>query len=214
MKNGMGVVIGAALLAACGASGQGEGQAKAAAAATKPIDVAGVRLGMTRAEAEAAMKAGGWAVEPYKGLSWDQTVENAISIRRTQMGEMFTTQNGVGGLKGRKGDEELTAAFEQTPQGERVRSVGYAAPRGGRSEADLRTDLVRRYGQAVVNAGSNHGPLLYYTPQGREGPTLTTILDATRFRLDLEAGTTARRAWSASVDRAATAKAGPIGKSF
>ena len=207
------MVIGAALLAACGASGQGDGQAKAAAT-TKPMDVAGVRLNMTLAEAEAAMKAGGWTIERYTDKSWDQTVDNAISIRRTQMGKMFVRSEGVGGLNGRKGDESLGVVFAQTPQGERVQQVDYAAPRGNRSDAEFRADLVRRYGQAVVAAGSNHGPLLYYTPQGREGPTLTTIIDSTRFRLDLDRGVTALRAWTASVDRAATAKAGPIGKSF
>ena len=40
------------------------------------------------------------------------------------MGKMFVKPEGVGGLNGRKGDESLGVGFAQTPQGERVKSVG------------------------------------------------------------------------------------------
>ncbi|WP_231420682.1 hypothetical protein [Sphingomonas sp. Leaf205] len=199
------------LLAACGSAtvASEDAQAMTAAATTKPLDIAGIRPGMKTADALALVKQGGWAVRANPGDSWAETVEQAVA-QRLQKLPPSSKRTGVYSYSASKGEETLSFNIDPTPDGGRVGLVQYRAPQAGRTYAQIRTEVIGRYGPSIY--GPRQGVLI--APRGKDGETLSLEVDSTGMHLTLMPAAAAASEARAVIDRAVTAKVGSVGKSF
>jgi hypothetical protein len=83
----------------------------------QPFDVSGVKLGMTTAQAKAAMQAAGWQVSSEADLEWDQLVSRNAARQGFGKEQWGVQGRGVGTLRGSKGPEELLVSLRQTASG-------------------------------------------------------------------------------------------------
>jgi hypothetical protein len=201
-----------ALLAACGSASVAEQDAAAQTrAAAKPLDVAGVRIGMTVADAQAALARDGWKIETSSGRDWAVTVEEE---KRRQRGDSSfdLPRNGIATIQAKKGDEQLIIEFKPVSSGAVVKLVKYEAPMAGRTGEQLRTQLTQRYG-TPTRVSSPSAPLDMTWCSGGEPcrsvygttkPALHAEEDVYhKAKLALLEGGDAERSWQASVQRAA-----------
>ncbi len=203
-------MAGLALFGACGSVPVTGNEAQAAVAAARTFDIAGVRPGMKAAEAVAILERGGWAIETHKGDSWNEAVERAVDRRLDRMTGMYTPQTGVEGYRGTKSEESVSVSITPSPDGGRVGQISYHAPQAGRSDQQIRADVIRRYGAPT----SSPRQRLRIAPQGDAGQALTLDLGSTGMMLMLVPGSIADRAAQATLDRAVDAKVGKVGTSF
>lgn len=185
-------------------------EAQAAVAATRTFDIARVRPGMKAAEAAAILERGGWTIETHKGDSWNEAVERAADRWLNRMTEMYKPQTGVAGYRGTKSEERVSVGITPSPDGGRVSQISYHAPQAGRSDQQIRADVIRRYGPPT----SGPRQRLRIAPQGDAGQALTLDVEATGMILKLVPGSIADRAAQATFDRAVDAKVGKVGTSF
>ena len=183
--------------------------AKTAPRPGETLDIAGIRPGMKAADAVALLRRAGWTVTADPGNSWAEVVEEAVARRRNQI-PPTSARSGVYNYNGVKGEETVRVNIVPTPDGGRVGVVGYRAPEAGRSYAQIRAEVIARYGPSIY--GPRQGVLI--APQGKDGATMSLEVDSTGMHLMLLPGSAADREARALVDRAVTARLGAVGKSF
>lgn len=175
----------------------------------KTLDIAGIRPGMKGADAVVLLQKTGWTVTADPGNSWAEVVEEAVARRRNQI-PPTSARSGVYNYNAAKGEETVRVNIVPTPDGGRVGVVGYRAPEAGRSYAQIRAEVIARYGPSI------YGPRqrVLIAPQGKDGATMSLEVDSTGMHLMLLPGSAADREARALVDRAVSARLGTVGKSF
>lgn len=126
------------------------------------FDVAGVRLGMTPAEARAALAKAGFTVRSTdNGHQWlEQTWEqNVLDAAERRLGTYNWSKAG----QNRKGPRLLEATgprrqivevhFQQRPEGTRVSHVEYAIPKDQIAKADFDANVASKYGSYTTVGG-------------------------------------------------------------
>lgn len=148
MKNGLAAV--AVLLVACGQPGPngGSADAKGQAAGERKLDLAGLTIGMDLPQATSTLKAAGWRIETGKGYTWEQEVNNELSLQNVGGRKFDDSMKGVGRLTAAKGDERVEVDFHSAPSPKiaRISEVRYSAPAPGQTPDRMIADLARRYG--------------------------------------------------------------------
>ncbi len=182
---------------------------KTALNTVKALDIAGIRPGMKATDAVALLQRTGWTVNADPGNSWLEVVEEAVARRRNEI-PPTSAQSGVYNYNAAKGEETVRVNIVPTPDGGRVGVVGYRAPEAGRSYAQIRAEVIARYGPSIY--GPRQGVLI--APQGKDGATMSLEVDSAGMHLMLLPGSAADREARALVDRAVTARLGAVGKSF
>lgn len=135
----------AALLAACGS--QGSSNEAQAQTASKPLEIAGISIGMSAKRVEALLKNEGWSLRPFRGFTWEQAVERVVARER---GSITVGSDGIGGWNALKGDEEIVVSLHPTPDGGVVAEVLYMAPVAGRTPAEFKAELAKRFGSPTI----------------------------------------------------------------
>lgn len=141
------VVIGTMLLAACGSEAK---QAPSHEIAHPPFSVADVRLGMTPAEVENALRAKGFdlTVSKTRDAFANEVAEaryiatHVIPTGHHDYGEAITS------IHGKKGDELIDVGLTDLENGPIVSDATYHAPVGAGSFAATKADLITRYGKS------------------------------------------------------------------
>lgn len=83
MFNRSGAVLALTMLAACGsAAAPDDGRAQVAARAAKPLDIAGIAIGMPGSAVESILKRDGWTMTTDAGDTWDQAVDIEVYRQR------------------------------------------------------------------------------------------------------------------------------------
>lgn len=185
-------------------------EARAQATAAKPLDIAGVRPGMSAAASLEVLDSAGWTIEVFPGPSWEEAVDLAVAQRLNKSTTFLPQRSGVHSYRGTKGEETISFEVKPTPEGGRVGSVSYRAPQAGRTYEQIKGEVARRYG-APTSAPERS---LSIARQGKEGPSLALHVDSTGMQLILTAGIAADREARAIVDKAVNAKIGAVGQSF
>ncbi len=219
------IMVGAALLAACGDAGAGANEAQAQARAGDParrLDIAGVTPGMYAAEAERVLRQQGWKVDVVRGQSWSELVDYESERQRNGSPDL-SRKTGIEALDAAKGDEHLEVKMHPVAAGAQVSVVNYVAPLAGRSYDQIRAQMVKRYGEPDRSSRPGAPTDLIYCGGGvRCTSALSSpkqamsvgLLSATNLRINLLEGGDAERAWRTSLDRAVASKMGGGGKSF
>jgi hypothetical protein len=226
MKNGLAAV--AVLLVACGQPGPdgGSADAKGPVAGDRKLDLAGLTIGMDVQQATATLKAAGWNVSTGRGYTWDQEVNNELSLQNVGGRKFDDRMKGVGALIAEKGDERVEVTFHSAPQPKtgRVSEVRYTAPAPGQTAQQMIAGLSRRYG-APDRAGAPGfasgatwcvgGPAC---AGGRGFGTRTTLLGGQAsaggggLTIRLNEGADAFNAWRAELKKAEATISGAGGK--
>jgi len=216
-------MFGAAMLAACGSVEGGANEAQArSSGTTRKLDVAGVRPGMSAAEARTVLERQGWRVDTVRGQSWEEMVAYEAERRRNGRPD-YSRRSGIEALEATKGDENLEVKVHPVPGGAAVSVVNYTSPLAGRSQDQLRADMISRYG--TPDRSSPAGApidMTYCTGEARctsafgAGKTAlgVGIQSGVNLRINLLEGFEAERAWRASFDHAVLASTGGGGRSF
>lgn len=227
LKNAFAAV--AVLLVACGQTGPGGGSADAreAAGTEKKLEVAGLAIGMTIAEAASILKASGWRVMevPRSGFTWAQEVNNRLYQQKVPGRTFDYPEAGVGLMTATKGDEQLEVEFRSAPSPRLgvVKEVRYKAPAPGQTSEKMIADLWRRYGPPDRNGAPGFasgatwcvaGPIC---SKGRGFGTRTILLGGQfstggGLMINLIGGRDASAAWDAELLKATGAAAGTRGK--
>lgn len=206
----VGVVLGAALLAACGSGKATTAKTDArATTTTRPLEIAGLRPGMPASQVRPILEAAGWKVEAFPGEDWNEFVRHKADIRLRKPITIRYSSDGVQLFRARKGEEDVYATISPTPQGGQVKVVGYRAPQAGRSLEQIRSEIAKRYGPLPYSRGEK----LYGDPKG-EDPALELVLNSEGMKLTLNEGGRASNAWQAMLDRAVNEKVGAVGSSY
>jgi hypothetical protein len=218
------MMFGAAMLAACGSveGGANEAQARGSTGTSRKLDVAGVRPGMSAAEARTTLERQGWRIEAVRGQSWEEMI--AYEAERKRNGHPdFSRRSGIEALNATKGDENLEVKMHPVPGGATVSVVNYTSPLAGRSQDQLRAEMISRYGNpdrsspagAPIDMSYCTGDVRCTNAFGSEKTALGVgVQSGVNLRINLLEGSEAERAWRASLDRAVLAKTGGGGKSF
>jgi hypothetical protein len=205
------VVVTAVMLAACGSGGAATGQPQAAQATARRLDVAGVRPGMSTDEVRSALGRAGWKVETSPGRDWSAEVAMATAQQKGgYAGDL--PRKGVEAVLGHKGDEQLVVSMRAVPTGAAVTTVVYKASMAGRTDPEVRAQMLQRYGRPDRDAGPAV-PLLGMVwctggERCRDGygsakPSMVVEEDVYhRLNIKLFEGSDAEQAWRASVQRA------------
>lgn len=208
----IGAMAAVALLAACGSQGGGSAEAQAQVATT-PLEVAGVSIGMPQKRVEQVLEAAGWSLQSSPGHGWKQTIEREVA--RQNRAPIFPTPDAIGGWVARKGNEALEITLRPTTEGATVEKVIYRAPIAGRTSAQFRSEMVKRYGRPTIDKAPLYGdgavwcsagdPRCVGTKAPARLPWLTAAYnDGSRGRVTiiLADGTAGQRAWEAARDGA------------
>lgn len=124
------------------------------------FDVAGVTLGMSPAQARAALAKAGFDQDPPHGSaefredSWEQQLRNEVLHRRTggyNVGKRLEDVKQLSRLGPRR--QIVHVYFQQRPEGARVSLVKYKIPAGQIGEADFYANVSGRYGQPTARGG-------------------------------------------------------------
>lgn len=179
----------------------------------RAMDVAGVRLGMSPAEARAALIAKGMTpkAKDEMNLSWDSLVEikaasrNGTPIPKSSFVPGHTVATGPAG-------EYIYVSYGQTPTGSEVSAVTYSIPSDRIDQNVYVQGVMRKYGAASF-AGKAHWR---YCTSGDDkcptiggAPTLAYLFVYAGYngnRLRLEEGPLATRAREKAIELAALAK--------
>lgn len=226
MKNGLAAV--AVLLVACGQTGPdgGSADAKSPAAREKTLDLAGLTVGMDLPQATAVLKAAGWRVATGKGYTWEQQVNNELSLQNVTGRRFDDRMKGTGILTAEKGDERLEVNFHPAPPPKlgRISEVGYSAPAPGQTPEQMIAGLARRYGapDSPEAPGFASGATWCVAGKacagGRGFGTRTTLLGGQAssggggLTIRLNEGRDAFSAWRAELMTATAAAGGASGK--
>lgn len=144
------LVAAAVLLVACGQTGPNGGTADAAGPVTreKKLDVAGLTIGMSVPQATAALKSTGWQVTEGKGYTWEQSVNNELSLQDVAGRKFDDRMRGVGMLIATKGDERVSVDFHSAPAPAlgRISEVSYSGPAPGQTAQQMIDGLAGKYG--------------------------------------------------------------------
>ena len=139
----------AALLAP--SAGQAQSPGRAPARSIESTDVAGVRLEMTRQQAEAALAGTYRCDRPAPGLSYAELVQDEVTRRRGGTIPWGRDGSGIQWIECRgPGREKLLVWFAQTPAGPVVREVSLQASAEGLDIPDVRRQLAAKYGRPTL----------------------------------------------------------------
>ena len=226
MKNCMAAA--AVLLVACGQPGPsgGSADAKGPAAGERKLDLAGLTIGMDLPQATSVLKAAGWRVETGKGHTWEQEVNNELSLQNVGGRKFDDSMTGVGRLTAAKGDERVEVDFHSAPSPRlaRISEVRYSAPAPGQTPDRMIADLARRYGAPDRSGAPGFasgatwcvgGPAC---AGGRGFGTRTTLLAGQAsaggggLTIRLAEGTDAFNAWRTELKKAEATAGGASGK--
>lgn len=148
MKNGLAAV--AVLLVACGQPDPngGNANAKGPAASLRKLDLTGLTIGMDLPQATSVLKTAGWRVVTGKGYTWEQEVNNQLSLQNAGGRKFDDMMKGVGMLTAEKGDERIEVKFHSAPLPMlgRISEVQYNSPAPGQTPQEMIAGLARRYG--------------------------------------------------------------------
>ena len=155
------------------------------------LDIAGIRLGMSVAEAEAAARAAGYTLRPrnstiFPDFTWNDLIEAKVAERRGQKYQMKPFQLDFEAVGARK--QTLDVEFEATPDGNRVSSVEYNIPPDQMTEDAFISSVASKYG-ANKYAGNFWG---WCFPAGIDcfgkDPVLRASTTSLKFSLQLVEG--------------------------
>jgi hypothetical protein len=183
------------------------------------FDIAGVRLGMSARDAEAAMRAAGY-MAAFGAEDQPSYAGEVMQRWRSDFGFTDAWNDRVPhGLLWRKGEEEIRVELLALPEGARVRSVQYQAKEGAPiSQDQFMSRVLAKYGEPANDNASDlrwcivkapecedpreaSYPLLSVWPESRQisltgnDPAQAAAL-AERFAADVERGRPAERAAS------------------
>ena len=148
LKNGLAAV--AVLVVSCGQSDPNGGMAdaKGSTAREKKLDLASLTIGMDLPQATSVLKTAGWRVVTGKGYTWEQEVNNQLSLQNAGGRKFDDMMKGVGVLTAEKGDERITVNFHSAPSPTlgRISEVQYNSPAPGQTPQEMITGLARRDG--------------------------------------------------------------------
>lgn len=138
------------------------------------LEIAGVAIGMSTAEAVARLRAGGWTVRRGAGLTWQEAVDQEVARQRgsNQMSHATPDQ---GAVIASKGDERLGVEVRPSARGGETERVDYSAPYGGRSVMEMGKALFDRYGPSSKGRASVAGFLLTWCVPKVCGPAAMTL---------------------------------------
>jgi hypothetical protein len=199
MKNALAAV--AVLLVACGQASPdgGSADAKGPAAGERRLDLAGLTIGMDLPQATSVLRAAGWRTATDKGYTWEQQVNNELSLQNVGGRKFDDAMKGVGIVIAEKGDERIEVTFHSAPSPRlgRISEVRYTSPAPGQTPAQMVAGLTRKYG----------APDRTDAPGFASGATWCAGGGLT---IRLAEGTDAFNAWRAELMRA-TSAAGGVG---
>ncbi len=201
-----------ALLAACGSASVAEQNAAAqTTAASKPLTIAGIRIGMPATEVQATLAAAGWKVATSPGEDWAATVDHEKK-RQRDVFPIEEPRNGIAVLNATKGDESLIVEFQAMPAGDAVKLVKYVVPAAGRTPEQIAAEMTKRYGKPgtsrivhpIYEASWCTGGDPCRQIWGNQHQGLAAALDVYgKLNISLSQGVAAERAWRSAVSRAA-----------
>lgn len=201
-----------ALLAACGSASVADREAAAQTReASKPLTIAGLRIGMSAAEARASLVRDGWKVDATAGEDWAASVDHEAK-RQRDVFPIEEPKNGVAVLDARKGDEAIIAEVKPVPNGDAVKLVKYVAPAAGRTPEQIAAEMTKRYGAPgtsriaapTYDASWCTGGDPCRQIWGNRHVGLEARLDVYgKLNVTLWEGVAAEQAWQAAVKRAA-----------
>jgi len=216
------IMVGAAMLAACGNAGAGAKEAQAqAGSSARRLDVAGVAPGMSAAEAARVLRQQGWKVDVVPGQSWSEMVDYEAERQRNGSPDL-SRRTGIEALDATKGDEHLEVKMHPVAAGAQVSVVNYVAPLAGRSYDQIRAQMVKRYGEPDRSSPAGAPTDLTYCGGGvrctsafssQKAAMNVGVQSATKLRINLFEGGDAERSWRAKLDGAVASRMGD-GKSF
>lgn len=226
MKNCLAAV--AVLLVACGQPGPtgGSADAKGPTAGERKLDLASLTIGMDLPQATSVLKAAGWRVETGKGYTWEQEVNNELSLQNVGGRKFDDSMKGAGRLTAEKGDERVEVDFHSAPSPKlaQVSEVRYSAPAPGQTPERMIAGLAGRYGAPDRSGAPGFasgatwcvgGPAC---AGGRGFGTRTTLLGGQAsaggggLTIRLLEGTDSFNAWRTELKKAEAKAGGPSGK--
>ena len=208
-----------ASLVACGESSTAaEAQRRPSGQASKPFELAGVKLGDSVATAKAALEQRGFKVEiDSSSWSYEDKLNNAIAEAE---GRSFRPKlNGVRSIWAIKAGERVDAKIRQTAPGGRVDNVTYTSAANGRSRVQMIEEVQGRYGRTLDNA-QRSDMLSICAPdepscQGRSRKrNYISFTPANPLRITIFPGADQHAEWEAEFKAAVAAKVGPRPSSF
>lgn len=140
------IVTGSMVLAACGSEAKQAPQAEASHPAYSVVDVL---LGMTPAEVETALKGKGFEVTEDPTNDTFVGYLNSARAQATNTLPKLYEKKALTTIHGRKGGETIDVGLTDLQGGPVVSTLTYHAPAAGKTFADVKADLSRRYGPSV-----------------------------------------------------------------
>ncbi|MFD1788480.1 hypothetical protein ACFSC3_12960 [Sphingomonas floccifaciens] len=119
------------------------------------MDVAGVKLGMSAAEARSALARAGYVVERAdETQDFEQEVASEVNVRLKGVGLLRGKSRGVSKIVAHgPGREYLTIDFAQWPAGSLAAVVYLSVPQDRQPSEAFRAQVAARYGKATLQPG-------------------------------------------------------------
>ncbi|WP_380941723.1 hypothetical protein [Sphingomonas floccifaciens] len=119
------------------------------------MDIAGVKLGMSPAEARSALARAGYMVERIdETQDFEQQVVSEANVRLKGVGLMRSKPRGVSKIVAHgPGREYLAIDFAQWPAGSLVAVVYLTVPQDRQASEAFRTQVAAKYGKATLQPG-------------------------------------------------------------
>lgn len=114
------------------------------------FDVAGVRLGMTPAQARAALLQNGYKVTEDRYVTnqtWEELIQSALASRLKNYTARESRTGGRNLEANKDPRQTIKVTFLATPRGMRVENVEYRIPAGDITKADFDANVARKYGE-------------------------------------------------------------------
>jgi hypothetical protein len=123
------------------------------------MDIAGVKLGMSAAEARSALARAGYVVERTdETQDFEQEVASEVNVRLKGVGLLRSKPRGVSKIVAHgPGREYLTIDFAQWPAGSMAAVVYLSVPQERQPAEAFRAQVVARYGKATLQP-AGHEP--------------------------------------------------------
>jgi hypothetical protein len=226
MKNGLAAV--AVLLVACSQPGPngGSADAKGPVAGERKLDLAGLTIGMDLPQATSVLKAAGWSIVTGRGYTWEQEVNNELSLQNVAGRKFDDRMKGIGTLTAEKGTERIEVTFHSAPSPRmgRISEVRYSAPAPGQTAQQMISGLAGRYGAPDRSGAPGFASGATWCvggatcAGGRGFGTRTTLLGGQAsaggggLTIRLSEGSDAFNAWRSELKTAEATSAGASGK--
>jgi|GEM_PF-4001717 len=207
------LVVGLVLIAGAAEAQLGTDGGRNGGVLRQELSVAGIRIGMSPADVEAAMRARGYALsQRAMGRSWDSLISRRLASTRPG----FRASNGtVVDLEiYAKGDEHVQISYVPAPGGAEVSEVAYQIAEAAITPERFSASVVERYGRPArtedsVSLYCSAGEPRCAFTEASELPTLVAYSGWQGRRLILHQGNRAMRAHEARIAAEVARRAPP-----